>query len=591
MNFFKTFLASCLGSLVALIALFFIMIMVSAGIIAGLVGSAEEQVIVSDNSVLQLNLDAEITEQQAENPFEGVPVLGDETPNIGLLQLKQAIKNAKTDPKIKGIFLNVSYPMTGFSTIEEIRQSLLDFREEGKWVIAYADAMSEGAYYLASAADKVYLNPEGEVEFNGLAIEVTFFKKMFDKLEVKPEIFRVGEFKSAVEPFMLEKMSPANKLQLTEMINSIYDHVLTRIADARKIEKTKLKEISDKMLVRNAKLSVEHGLVDSLLYYDQMLDELRARLDLKDDAKIKFIKYNKYRKSYRGEMSAVSSNEVAVIVADGTILPGNDDQGVIGGAAFAAEIRRARENDKVKAIVIRVNSPGGSFVASDMMWREVTLAAEKKPVIASMSDYAASGGYYLAMGCDTIVAQPHTITGSIGIFSVLFDASGFLGNKLGITFDDVKTGEYGDMITISRPLTEAEKNVWQTRTEEIYETFTGKAAAGRNMSQDKLKEIASGRVWTGVQAKERGLVDILGSYNDAIEIAAEKAGIADDYKVRLYPRQKAFFQELMEGIEENARVSAMKEELGDNYIYYQYWQHVKRYNGIQARMPYEFVIQ
>jgi protease-4 len=589
MNFFKTFLASCLGSLVALIALFLIMIMVSAGIVAGLVGGADEQVIVNENSVLQLNLDAEITEQQVDNPFEGV--FGSEAPNVGLLQLKQAIKNAKTDPKIKGIFLNVSYPMTGFSTIEEIRQSLLDFREEGKWVIAYSDAMSEGAYYLASAADKIYLNPEGEVEFNGLAIEVTFFKKMFDKLEVKPEIFRVGEFKSAVEPFMLEKMSPANRLQLTEMVNSIYDHVLDRVSEARGIERGKLEEISDKMLVRNAKLSVEHGLVDSLLYYDQVLDELRSKLDLKEDAKVKFIRYNKYRKSYTSAASTTSSNEVAVIVADGTILPGNDDQGVIGGDAFAAEIRKARENDKVKAIVIRINSPGGSFVASDMMWREVTLAAEKKPVIASMSDYAASGGYYLAMGCDTIVAQPHTITGSIGIFSVLFDASGLLSNKLGITFDDVKTGEYGDMITISRPLTEAEKNVWQTRTEEIYETFTAKAAAGRNMSQDKLKEVASGRVWTGVQAKERGLVDVLGNFNDAIEIAAEKAGIADDYKVRFYPRQKPFFEELMEGLEENSRVSAMKAELGDNYIYYQYWQRVKSYNGTQARMPYEFIIQ
>lgn len=324
---------------------------------------------------------------------------------------------------------------------------------------------------------------------------------------------------------------------------------------------------------------------------DQVLDELRGRLDLKEGAKVKFIKYNKYRKSYSGEMKSVSANEVAVIVADGTILPGKDDQGVIGGDAFAAEIRRARENDKVKAIVIRINSPGGSFVASDMMWREVTLAAKKKPVIASMSDYAASGGYYLAMACDTIVAQPHTITGSIGIFSVLFDASGLLGNKLGITFDEVKTGEYGDMITISRPLTEAEKNVWQTRTEEVYETFTSKAAAGRNMSQDKLKEVASGRVWTGVQAKERGLVDVLGSYNDALEIAAEKAGIADDYTIRLYPRQKPFFQQLMEGIEENARVSAIRAELGDQYIYYQYWQRVKSYNGIQARMPYEFVIQ
>lgn len=590
MNFFKTFLASCLGSLVALIALFFIMFMLTVGIVAGLTGGAEEQVIVSDKSVLHLDLDVQITEQQAENPFAGLPFPGAEPANVGVLPLKQAIEKAKADPKIEGIFLNVTYPMTGFATLEEIRQSILDFRESGKWVIAYADAMSEGAYYLASAADKVYLNPEGDMEFNGLAVEVTFFKKMFDKLEIKPEIFRVGQFKSAVEPFMLEKMSPENKLQLTEMINSIYDYVLTRVSDSRGIEKSKLKEISDKMLVRNARLSVEHGLVDSLLYYDQVLAELRGRLDLKEDGKVKFIKYNKYRKSY-SETAGTSSNEVAVIVADGTIMMGTGDQGVIGGDAFAAEIRKARENDKIKAIVIRINSPGGSFVASDMMWREVKLATEKKPVIASMSDYAASGGYYLAMACDTIVAQPHTITGSIGIFSVLFDASGLLNNKLGITFDGVKTGEYGDMVTISRPLTDAEKNVWQTRTEEIYDTFTRKAAEGRGMSQDDIKLVASGRVWTGTQAKEKKLVDVLGSYNDAIEIAAKAAGVAGDYKVRLYPQQKPFFQEFMEGIEENARVSAMKEELGANYIYYQYWQEVKKCNGVQARMPFELIIQ
>jgi protease-4 len=278
-------------------------------------------------------------------------------------------------------------------------------------------------------------------------------------------------------------------------------------------------------------------------------------------------------------------------VADGTILPGSGNQGVIGGDAFAEEIRSAREDDKVKAIVIRINSPGGSFIASDIMWHEVTEAAKEKPVIASMSDYAASGGYYLAMACDTIVAQPHTITGSIGIFSVLFDASGLLNNKLGITSDEVKTGEYGDMVTMSRPLTEAEKNVWQTRTNEIYETFTAKAAEGRHMSQDALKEVASGRVWTGVQAKEKKLVDILGSYNDALEIAAEKAGIADDYKVSLYPKRKPFVQQFMEGLGQNAKVSAMKEELGENYIYYQYWQRVKSYTGVQARMPFELVIQ
>lgn len=583
MNFFKTFLASCLGTLITLIVLLVLMF----GILIGI--SGEEEITVKDNSVLQLNLDAQITEQQIENPFEGLPI-GNTVPNIGLLQLKQTISNAKSDPKIKGIFLNVTYPMTGFSTIEEIRQSLIDFRKDGKWVIAYADVMSEQAYYLASAADKVYLNPEGEVEFNGLAIEMAFFKKMFEKLEIKPEVFRVGEFKSAVEPFLLEKMSPENRLQLTEMVNSIYDHVLTRISESRGISKERLKEISDKMLVRNARLSVEHGLVDSLLYYDQVLADLRSRLSLNETAKVNFVKYSKYRKSV-DKADSSSENEVAVIVADGTIYPGRADKGVIGSDTFTEEIRKARENKKVKAIVIRVNSPGGSFQASDVMWREITLAAKVKPVIASMSDYAASGGYYLSMGCDTIVAQPHTITGSIGIFSILFDASGFMGNKLGITTDQVKTGEYGEMITISRPLTDAEKNVWQNRTEEIYETFTGKAAEGRNTSKEEIKKVASGRVWTGEQAKDKGLVDVLGGYDDAVRIAAEKAGVADNYRVKLYPRVKNFYEQLMDGLQENAKTSALKVEMGQYYMLYEQWQHVKSYNGVQARMPFEFKIQ
>lgn len=582
MNFFKTFLASCLGTLVTIIVLFVLMI----GIFSGL--TSEQEVVVHDNSVLQLNLDAQITEQEIDNPFEGLPI-GNTVPNIGLLQLKQAIRYAKTDPKIEGIFLNVTYPMTGFSSIEEIRQSLIDFRESGKWVVAYADVMSEGAYYLASAADKVYLNPEGEVEFNGLAIEMSFFKKMFEKLEIKPEIFRVGEFKSAVEPFMLEKMSPENRLQLTEMVNSIYGHMLDRISETRNVPKEKLKEISDGMLARSARLTVEHGLVDSLLYYDQVLNEMKTRLSVEGSSRISFIKYGRYSKSIFS--SGSSQNEVAVIVADGTILPGPADEGIVGSDTFIDEISKARENKKVKAIVIRVNSPGGSFQASDAMWREIRLAAEKKPVIASMSDYAASGGYYLAMGCDTIVAQPHTITGSIGIFSVLFDASGLMGNKLGITTDQVKTGEYGEMITISRPLTDAEKNVWQRRTEEIYETFTGKAAQGRHVSIEEIKSVASGRVWTGEQALDKKLIDVLGGYDDAIRIAVEKAGIADNYKVKLYPRMKTFYQQLMEGFGENARTNALKEEMGEYYSLYEQWQHVKQYHGVQARMPFEFRIQ
>lgn len=582
MNFFKTFLASFLALLVFTGVSFVLMIILLFAL------GSEEKVVITSNSVLQLKLDAQITEQEIDDPFSGMPIFGSGIQKIGLLNLKETIRHAKTDPKIKGIFLNVSYPMAGFSTIEEIRTSLLDFRESGKWVVAYADVMSEPAYYLASAADKVYLNPEGEVEFNGLTVEIAFFKKLFDKLEIKPEIFRVGDFKSAVEPFMLEKMSNENRLQLSELLNSIYDHVLVKVAEARNIPMERLRALSDNMTVRNATLAVEHGLVDDLMYYDEVLDELRGRLELEESARIKFVARKKYSKSIQAKQSG--ANEVAVIVADGTIMPGKSSEGIIGGETIAEEIRKARLNKKVKAIVLRVNSPGGAFQASDMMWREVKLATEVKPVIASMSDYAASGGYYLAMAADTIVAQPHTITGSIGIFSVLFDASGFLGNKLGITFDEVNTGKYGELVTISRPLTQAEKDVWQNRTEEIYETFTGKAAEGRAMSQDELKKVASGRVWSGSQAKDRGLVDILGGYSDAISIAAQAAGL-DEYTVKQYPVQKPFFEQFMGQLTENAKTKALKEELGEHYYLYQQGLKLKELHGVQARMPFQLTIQ
>jgi protease-4 len=387
---------------------------------------------------------------------------------------------------------------------------------------------------------------------------------------------------------MLEKMSNENRLQLSELLNSIYDHLLVKVSEARNIPVDKLRELSDNMTIRNAALAVEHGLVDDLVYYDEVLAELRERLGLEEDARIKFVARKKYVKSIQAKQSG--ANEVAVIVADGPIMPGKSSEGIIGGETIAEEIRKARLNKKVKAIVLRVNSPGGAFQASDIMWREVKLATEVKPVIASMSDYAASGGYYLAMAADTIVAQPHTITGSIGIFSVLFDASGFLGNKLGITFDEVSTGKYGELVTISRPLTQAERDVWQNRTEEIYETFTGKAAEGRNMSQEELKKVASGRVWSGSQAKDRGLVDILGGYDDAIEIAAQAAGL-DDYTVKQYPVQKPFIAQFMEQLTEGAKIKALKEELGDQYYLYQQGLKLKELHGVQARMPFQLTIQ
>jgi protease-4 len=588
MSFGKAFFSSCLGALAAMI----LFAVIAVFLIIGLVSSAgsEDQVIVAENSVLHLKLDAQISELQQEDPFAGIPVVGGNVPKIGLLQLKEAIRHAKDDKKIEGIYLEVSYPMTGFASLEEIRQSLLEFRESGKWVVSYNEVMSEGAYYLASAATEVYLHPEGEIEFNGLTAEVGFFKKLLDKLEIKPQVFRVGEFKSAVEPFLLEKMSAENRTQLQEMVNSIYDHVLTKVSESRKIPKDVLKNVSDKMQIQNASAALEFKLVDSLLYMDEFQASLQKRLGVDDFDDIKLIKYSKYRKSFSTYKS--SKNEIAVIVAEGAIIPGtNDDSNeVIAADRYIDQIRKARENENIKAIVLRVNSPGGEFRSSDMIWREIELTKKVKPVIASMSDYAASGGYYLSMGCDTIVAQPHTITGSIGIFGILFDMSGFLGNKLGVTFDEVKTGDFGDTYTVTRPLTQVEKNFIQKNLEDHYNTFTQKAADGRGVNQSDIQSVASGRVWTGAQAKERKLVDVLGGFDDAVKIAATKANVGEDYRIRYYPEQKAFFEQLMTQLQENASTNRIESELGDLKVYYHQLKKVQHYQGAEAILPFELQI-
>jgi protease IV len=588
MNFFKSFLVSCLGSLVAFIALLFLVFIFFAAAVSS-IGAGDKQVVVEENSVLHLKLDVPFTEMEADNPLEGLPIPGAMESPIGLINLKNTIQTAAKDSKIKGIYLEVPIFMGGYAKAKEIRDELLDFRKTGKWVVSYSEILTEQAYYIASAADKLYLNPAGDMEFNGIALEVSFFKKMFDKLEIKPEIFRVGDFKSAVEPFMLDKMSEANRLQLNELINGINDEVIREIALSRNIEVGKLKSISDRMLATTTSEAKELSLIDSLVYYDQVLSDLRNRLGLQGSDDVEFIKYNKYKKTV--SQSSSSKNEIAVIVADGDIFPGKAEQGTIGSTTFAEELRKARESKKVKAIVLRINSPGGSALASDVMWREVILASQEKPIIASMGDYAASGGYYLAMGCDTIVAQPNTITGSIGVFSLLFDLSRFLDNKIGITFDEVKTGDIGELVTFTRPLTAPEKAIWQKSTERIYASFTTKAAEGRNMPVEQLRKVASGRVWTGTQAKERGLVDVLGGLQNAIEIAAEKAGVSSDYKIRYYPKYKSFFEQWIAEMEENSRVSALKKELGPHFKAYEQIQKLKRYQGAQARMPFEIEIR
>jgi protease-4 len=582
MSFFKTFLSSCLGALVAMIVFAFLVI----AVIVSMTG--EKKAIISSNSILHLSLDAPINELEVENPLEGIPLPGTAEANVGVLQLIRTIEHAGDDDNIRGILLEVEQPRAPYSSLNEIRQALLKFKESGKWVIAYSGNMSESAYFVASAADEIYMNPEGRFEFNGLTAQFMSFKKLLDKLSIHPQVFRVGEFKSAVEPFLQERMSEENRLQLLSIIESIQAQLLKSISDSRGIPVAELERMADNSLARDVKQAEALNLIDSALYSDDVEEILMERVGISDRDDLSLVKYSTYRKSFNPSMP--SGNEIAVIVAEGTILPGESDdqtQPLVGADTYVKLIRRARLNDRVKAIVVRINSPGGEFQSSDKIWRELKLASEVKPVIASMSDYAASGGYYLAMACDTIVAQPETITGSIGIFGIMFDLSEFFDEKLGITFDEVRTGKFGEMFTVTRPLTKEEREFWQQDLDESYETFLEKAAEGRDMTKDEVRAVAAGRVWTGEEAAEIGLVDVLGGFDEAVRIATERAGVSDDYRLRYYPERKSFLELWLQQAQENQA----RADLGDLYRWYSEARKLSEYQGIQARLPFEFVLE
>ncbi|HPI11067.1 MAG TPA: signal peptide peptidase SppA, partial [Catalimonadaceae bacterium] len=390
--------------------------------------------------------------------------------------------------------------------------------------------------------------------------------------------------------FLRENMSDANRLQATSFLNSINQHVMSQVAVNRKLTPESVKLSSDSMKARSAEDAVRLGLVSKAAYYDQVLSTLKKKLGVEKDEDVNFISYNKYRKAEGGEEASGSENKIAIIIGQGEINSGKGDNESIGSDKICEALRKARNDSKIKAVVLRINSPGGSALASDVMWREIQLTKKVKPVIASMSDVAASGGYYMAMGCDKIVAHPTTITGSIGVFGLMFNAQNMFKNKLGITFDGVKTGAYSDIGNGTRPLTEGEKQIIQSEVNKIYETFTTKAAAGRKMPVETLKSLAGGRVWSGTEAKANGLVDELGGLDKAIEMAAAQAKIGKDYRIKLLPAQKNFIEEIMEQIGGEARVSMAKAELGELYPLVKQFQKIKTMEGINARLPYDFIL-
>jgi protease-4 len=581
----KKFLISFLGALTAIIVSFILLLIFIFSQIP-----KEGPVYIHDNSVLHLTLNGPIEERSPKNPFEGLDVGG--TRSTGLNDILANISKAKDDPRIKGIFLDVSSIAAGYASVEEIRDALLDFKSSGKFIYSYSELYTTKAYYLATAADKVYLNPEGLIEFKGLSAQIMFYKGLLEKLEVDVQIFRHGKFKSAVEPFDLDKMSEANRLQTLTYVKSIWTHVLEGIAKTRGTSVDELNRLADDMRIQRPWDCITYKLADDTLYKDQLLDKLREKLGLGKKEQIRFAEMGAYTKAVVKRKATYTGPRIAVIYAAGDILGGEGDNNSIGSEGLSRTIREARMDSSIKAIVLRVNSPGGSALASEVIWREVVLARKVKPVIVSMGDVAASGGYYISCGADRIFAQPNTITGSIGVFGILPNLQHMLNNKFGITIDTVNTNKHSHLGTLLLPVSGQEGEVIQKGVEDIYGIFLKRVADGRNMSTASVDSIGQGRVWSGNDALRIGLVDELGGLDEAIRYAAGKVKLKD-YRVIYLPKQKDPLEELMQklrGDDEESRQTLIKNALGDQYVYYEHLKKMTELKGVQARMTYDVII-
>jgi protease-4 len=584
-KFLKYLLASVIGCFIALFILFFIMI----GMFGAMMALGDKPVFVKENMVLKIELNNEIPERTPDGSIPDFDFINMQAKQAtGLNDILMCIKKAKEDHRIKGIYLNLSVIPAGYATVEEIRNALIDFKESGKFVLSYSEDYSQKAYYLATVADKVYLNPLGDLLLRGMGTQVPFFKNALSKLDIEMQIIRHGKFKSAVEPFMMERMSKENREQTISYIGSIWESVLDGIAESRDVRKEQLNIWIDGLEVFDGPSALKKGLIDGTVYYDEVLSELAEKSDAGSVEKLSFISLSKYSKAQKHEkMTAKSgSNKIAVIYAQGDIMMGDGAEGITS-EGLSNTIRKVRQDSTVKAIVLRINSGGGSALASEIINREVSLASEIKPVIASFGDVAASGGYYIATQADVIVADPTTITGSIGVFGIIPNFQGFMNKKLGLTFDVVNTNKYADFGNTMRPLSADEHDLLQKYVENIYDTFLTRVATGRNMAVDAVDEIGQGRVWGAKDAKRIGLVDEFGGLNDAVRIAAEKAGLGDDYSITELPKQQSTLEVLLSSLTEEMRARTIRAELGENYRYYRQLKNVAQRSGIQARLPYE----
>ena len=580
-SFFKTFFAALLALFIFSLLGFFILIGIAAAF------STDEKVAVAQNSVLVIDASETFLEQSKNDPFsELMNKKNGKQPSlselIGLLQY------AKKDSSIKGIYIKCAENPNGYAATEEIRKALIDFKKSNKFIVAYAETISQKGYMMANVADQIYTHPQGGMEWAGFNYETIFFKGLIDKLEIEPQIFYAGKFKSATEPFRYAQMSEANKLQTGIWLNSIYNNFIQGAAEMRHLNADSIKAFANEGKVQNAKDALKYKLVDGLIYDDQLKKIISKKLRAVDETKISFVSINNYAESVA--LRGTGSGKIAVIYADGDVVMGKGQNEAIASDDYRALIQKIRNDKSIDAVVLRVNSPGGSALASDIIWREIDLLKKEKPVVVSMGDVAASGGYYIACGADSIFADANTITGSIGVFSVIPNAEKFLKNKVGITFDRVKTGQYADAPSATRALTVSEQRFLQAGVDSVYHTFKSRVAAGRQKSVDYIDSIAQGRVWTGADAIKVGLVDKIGTLNDALASAAKMAKLKG-YTIKKYPESKSFIEEFFEGYKNEVKTKAIQQELGLEQ--WQVLQHIKSMKQLmgqpQARLPiFEF---
>ncbi|TYP99465.1 protease-4 [Tenacibaculum adriaticum] len=577
MNFLRNLLAAIIGFFIAFFLLIFLFVII------GTVVGSDQEVVVKSNSILELDLSTPIKDYapKDENPLGELLGLVDE--KLALNKIINAIDNAKTDSNIKGISIKSTSINAGIAQTQAIRNKLEEFKESGKFVFAYNDVYDQKSYYLSSVADSLFLNPVGAIDFKGLSSEILYYKDFEDKYGIKMEVIRHGKYKSAVEPYLENKMSEANREQITSFLNSIWSEITEDVSQSRNITVENLNLIADASEGRNAELAKKNNLIDAAIYEDEYESKLKS---IADASKVELISIEDYITSGKGRKSSVAKNKIAVIYAQGQIMYGEGNEDIIGQGIINKAIKKAVKDKNVKAIVLRVNSPGGSALASELIWRELELAKKEKPLVVSMGNLAASGGYYIACNADKIIAEPTTITGSIGVFGAIPNAYEF-ANDIGINAEQVRTNKSADY-SVFEPMDEKFYTITKEGVEQIYTTFVTRVATGRKMSFEDVNEIAQGRVWTGKEAIEKGLVDELGSLDDAIKTAAELAEV-DNYRVRNYPSYKKDFKDALKfsPFAKVRKEEILKEALGEeSYRMFNNINQMKNLKGVQARMPF-----